>query len=317
MRLAFFGTPLAAVPSLRALASSAHEVAVVVTQPDRSGKRGRALVPPPVKEAALELGLPLLQPESLRAAAREELAGFRPEIHVVVAYGNLLGPKLLAVAPRGAVNLHFSLLPRWRGAAPVQRSILAGDETTGISVIRLVQALDAGPVLLRDPVELRAGETATELEARLADIGASRLVEVLDLIQQGGAVEEPQDEALVTLAPPLRKEESALDPRRSALELERAVRALVPWPGARFELEGRSLQVEEARALDERTDLPPGSLMPARDAALPMACGEGVLLLLRCKPEGRASMSGRSLVDGRWARPGQRLVMPGSSAVDA
>jgi methionyl-tRNA formyltransferase len=306
----FFGTPRAAEPSLRALAASRHSPAAVVCQPDRPAGRGRRLSSPPVKEAALELGIPVLQPGSVKTRLfREEIAALDPGVLVVVAYGRLLGPKLRATAPEGAVNVHFSLLPRWRGAAPVQRALLAGDERTGVSLIRLVDELDAGPVLAREEVAIEPNERASQLEARLAVIGARLLVSVLDGLEAGRVTEEPQDERAVTLAPPLRREEGRLDPARPASELERRVRALDPWPGARLETGGPAIAVLEAEARAAGAgDRPPGTVLPARGEALPLACGEGsVLLLRRVKPAGRGAMSGSSLVQGRHLSVGQRL----------
>ena len=287
------------------------------SQPDRPAHRGHRVAPPPVKEAALELGLPVLQPETTATAEfRDDVARLRPDAFAVVAYGRILGPKLLALAPRGAFNLHFSLLPRWRGAAPVQRALLAGDAVGGVSIIRIVAALDAGPVLARAASAIGAGETAPQLQARLAAEGAELLVRALDDVEAGRAVEEPQDEALVTLAPPLRRDEGRLDPRRPAAELERRVRALDPWPGARLLLPSGAVQVLAADAeADPATDcLPAGTLLPPRGESLPMRCADGLLVLHRVKPEGRAEMSARSLVNGRLAAPGDVALAPDDGA---
>lgn len=272
------------------------------------------MLAPPVKLAALELGLPVLQPESTGTAAfRAEVAALEPEAFAVVAYGHLLGPKLLALAPRGAYNLHFSLLPRWRGAAPVQRSLDAGDAVTGVSIIRIVQELDAGPVLARSEVAIEQGEHAPSLEARLAVIGARLLVEALDRVERGEAREEAQDAGGVTLAPSLSKDEGLLDPRRPAEALARRVRAFDPWPGARLLLPKGAVQVLEAEACASTTEeagLPVGSVLAPRGESLPVTCGEGLLLVHRVKPEGRAAMTARSLVNGRVVSPGDRAAIP-------
>ena len=299
------GTPAAAVPSLEAIARSRHVVAGVVTQPDRPGRRGSALVPPPVKEAAAALACPVLQPETLKGAeVRASLAALEPDVLAVVAYGRLLGPRLLAVAPHGAVNLHFSRLPRWRGAAPVQRAILAGDAVTGAAIIRLVQELDAGPVIASQDVAIEDGEHAPALESRLARVGAALLVDTLDALESGLAREQPQDESLVTLAPPLRPEEAWLDVAADAEALARRVRALDPWPGAKLRFARGVVSVLEA-ATGAGSGEPGTVLEPAGDD-LPVACGRGVLLLRRVKPEGRGAMTGRSLVNGRFVSPGDR-----------
>ena len=310
MRTVFLGTPRAAVPCLRALAASRHEVAAVVCQPDRRAGRGRRLQAPPVKEAALELGLPVLQPESVKTRAfREQLAAHEPDALVVVAYGRILGPKLRAVAPLGALNVHFSLLPRWRGAAPVQRAILAGDARSGVSLMSLVDELDAGPVYRRESVEIGASEHAPELEGRLAELGAGLLLEVLDELETGEAEAIEQDPALVTLAPPLAKGEGLLDPGEPAEALLRRVRALDSWPGAWLELGDRRITVLEAGARASLAlDAQPGTFLEPEGETLPLRCGEGSdLVLERVKPAGRQAMSGRSLVNGRVVDPGERV----------
>ena len=275
------------------------------------------LVPPPVKEAALRLGCPVFQPESLRAEAREALVSLSPDVLVVVAYGRLLGPRLLAAVPHGAVNLHFSLLPRWRGAAPVQRAMIAGDEVSGVSIIRLVQELDAGPVLARRPEPIEPGEHAPALQARLAREGAELLLETLDAMDAGLTTEEPQDESLVTLAPPLTRDEGWLDAMRPARHLALAVRALDPWPGTRLGLPRGVIAVLEAEAVTPRGEWAegvPGELLRPRGDALPLVTADGVLLLKRVRPEGKSAMSGASLVHGRFATPGDRAARPGGAS---
>ena len=309
------GTPRAAIPALLALASSRHELVAACCRPDRPAHRGHRLTAPPVTEAALELGLRVLQPETTKSEAfRDEVASLRPDAFAVVAYGHILGPKLLALAPKGAFNLHFSLLPRWRGAAPVQRALLAGDAVTGVSIIRIVAALDAGPVLARLPCDVLERERSPQLEGRLAEAGAPLLTMVLDDVEAGTAGEQEQDEALVTLAPPLRKEEGRLDPRRPAAELERRMRALDPWPGARLLLPRGAVGVVDAEALEEEHAAAPGTILAPRGESLPMCCGEGVLLIHRVKPEGKAEMSARSLVNGRLVGLGDVALAPGDIA---
>lgn len=312
MKTVFLGTPRAAVPCLEALLASAHAPAAVVCQPDRPAGRGRRLSPPPVKEAAREAGLPVLQPEAVTTRAfREELAAFEPELLVVVAYGRILGPKLRGIAPRGALNVHFSLLPRWRGAAPVQRAILAGDPVTGVSLMELVDELDAGPVHLAESVEIGADEHAPALEARLAELGAGLLPPLLDRLEAEDLRPEPQDEEQVTLAPPLRREEGRLDPELRAEELHRQVRAYDPWPGARFALKGERLVVVEAMPVEPtETATACGEVLGLQGEGLVVACGEGTALRLdRVKPAGRGAMSGRSLLNGRRVGLGDRLAV--------
>lgn len=312
------GTPQAAVPSLQAIAASRHVVVGVACQPDRPGSRGRHVVAPAVKQAALGLGCRILQPESVKTTAfRSDVAELEPDILVVVAYGRLLGPKLLALPRHGAVNLHFSLLPRWRGAAPVQRAILAGDAVSGVSIIRLVDEMDAGPVLASQELALEPGEHSPSLEERMAAMGATLLVATLDAIEAGLAVASPQDASAVTLAAPLHKNEGWLDAREDALALARRVCAFDPWPGARLLLARGSVSVLDAIALDEAPAAEPGTILAPRGEDVPMACGRGVLLLRRVKPEGRAAMTARSLVNGRFVLVGERALLPPSGSPSA
>ena len=231
-RTAFLGTPAAAVPALRALAS-VTPVAAVFCNPDRPQGRGRHLEPPPVKRAALELGLPVHQPERWKdPATREEWEGLGIELAVVVAYGHILPRWMLDGCRLGVWNLHFSLLPRWRGAAPVNQAILAGDAQTGVSLMRLTPGLDEGPVLARSSRPISLQDSAESLLPALAGDAAGLLLARLPALESGGAVPEPQDPALATLAPKLTKDMARLDPQRPAAELHRQVRALQPWPGA-------------------------------------------------------------------------------------
>ena len=213
MRAVFFGTSEFAVPTLRALTASPVEVAAVFTQPDRPSGRGRRLTPPPVKACALEAGLPVLQPERIRAA---DISDFRPDVGVVAAYGQILSRKLLGVPRLGLLNLHPSLLPRWRGAAPIQRALLEGDSETGVCVMRVAPELDAGAVLARRSVPIGPRDTSGTLHDKLAALGAEQMVATLYALEKGGVVEEPQDESLVTYAEKLQKDEAKLDWRLPA-----------------------------------------------------------------------------------------------------
>ncbi|HKQ61459.1 MAG TPA: methionyl-tRNA formyltransferase, partial [Candidatus Polarisedimenticolaceae bacterium] len=276
MRLVFLGTPSAAVPALAALLRAGHEVARVVTQPDRPVGRSRRPAPPPVKQAALDAGLELLQPR--RVKDEEFPAALRsaaPELLVVVAYGRILSDAVLELAPRGAINLHFSLLPRYRGAAPVQWALARGETTTGVSTMRIVSRLDAGDVLLQRAVPIAAGEHAPALEQRLAAIGAELLVATLAGLARGELRGTPQDEAQATYAPLLHRADGELDPTLAAPLLEGHVRGFDPWPGSwvRVEPGGRRLRLVEARALDERGEQAPGSVLELRRDGLVVACG--------------------------------------------
>jgi methionyl-tRNA formyltransferase len=288
-RIAFAGTPDFAVPSLRAIVAMGASVPLVLTQPDRPAGRGRKLTPSPVKELAVELDLPLAQPPTLREPSAI-LARERPDLMVVVAYGLLL-PRALLDWPRlGCINLHASLLPRWRGAAPIQRAVLAGDITTGISVMQMDAGLDTGAVHLARSTEIDAHETAGALHDRLAALAADSLVSALPSLLAGMSLPVPQRNELATVAPKIAKAEALLDWRETAAQLERRVRAFNPWPVAEARLhDGRRLRIFEATAMDGAAVAPPGAIVAASRAGVDVATGSGVLRLRRIQPpSGRA-----------------------------
>jgi methionyl-tRNA formyltransferase len=284
-RIAFAGTPDFAAPSLRALAGFGAALPLVLTQPDRPAGRGRRLTASPVKELALELGLTVAQPATLREPAL--LPGFAdpPDLMVVIAYGLLL-PRALLEWPRlGCINLHASLLPRWRGAAPIQRAVLAGDSTTGISVMQMDVGLDTGPVHSTKSTAIAANETGGALHDRLAALAAEALVETLPSILSGSSVAVPQREELATLAPKLTKSEARLNWREPALALERRVRAFNPWPVAEALLsDGRRLRVFAAEALERPATAAPGTIVAAGRDGIDVAAGTGSLRLKRIQP---------------------------------
>lgn len=297
MRILFAGTPAAALPTLSALVAAGHEVVGVLTQPPAPAGRGRNLKPSPVAEFASQQQLPLLQPEAAndpRAVA--EIAALRPEVAVVVAYGQLLKVELLAVPPLGWLNLHFSLLPEWRGAAPVQRAIIAGDEVTGATVFQLDAGMDTGPILGRLALNIGADETAGELLERLAVAGAPLVVQVLDAISRKRAVAEPQDEAAASYAPKLQPAEARLDWRHPALAISRRVRGCHPEPGAHTFLSGQRLGIGAVRLTSGEPDLAPGVLRVERQRVL-VGSGSVPLELVKVKPAGRGWMAAAD-----WAR---------------
>ena len=315
------GSPDFAVPSLRALVDAGHDVAAVVTQPDREAGRGRKLVPPAVKVAAQALGLPVLQPPSLRRpAAVEELAALRPEVMVVAAYGQILRRSVLEIPPHGVLNVHASLLPRWRGASPVTAAILAGDAETGVSIMLLDEGLDTGPVLATRATPIEDSDTGGTLTARLAEMGAALLMVTLPGWLARHVEPQPQDETLATYAPRLEKEAGRIDWSRPAVEIWRQVRAFTPWPGAFTSYAGDLLRIEAAWPLEgSEPSNETGRVVPAPPdarAAVPEALGRpafavqtgaGLLLPLRLQRAGRRALSAQEFLNGERGLIGRRL----------
>jgi methionyl-tRNA formyltransferase len=303
MRVVFMGTPEFAVPSLRALFDR-HDVALVVSRPDRPAGRGLSLRRSPVAELAEAAGVALELPTSVRdpeAAERIRAAG--PDAVVVAAYGRVLSLALLEVAPYGVINVHASLLPRWRGASPIAAAILAGDHETGVSIMRMEEGLDTGPVLLQRRTPIGRSETTGELTARLAELGAEALIEGLELIERGDAVFTPQPEAGVTLAPPVRKSDGDLQWEMSAGAIERAVRAYNPWPGVRLPLAGDPVKVLEARTLPAWTAAEPrrtpGEVVEVGSAGITVMAADGPLRLEVLQAPGKKAMRAAEYARGR------------------
>ncbi len=308
MRLVFAGTPDFARTHLETLLGSRHEVAAVLTQPDRPAGRGRRLRPSPVKALAEEAGLEVLQPASLREPGiLERLRTLAPEALVVVAYGLILPPEVLALPRYGCLNVHASLLPRWRGAAPIQRALLAGDPETGVSVMRMDEGLDTGPVLLQRRCPIGPEDTAGSLHDRLAALGREALLEALEGVEAGALRAQPQDERLATYAPKLARHEARLHWREGARELERRVRAFDPWPGAFTLWEGEALKVWRARALPEHEAMPPGTVVASGPEGVDVATGEGLLRILELQRPGGRRMPVGQFLNARPLRPGSVL----------
>lgn len=306
MRILFMGTPDIAAQSLSAiLAQGRHTVCAVFTREDKPVGRKQVLTAPPVKTLALEHGIPVYQPRTLRTPeAAQTVRALAPDIIVVVAYGRILPGEILSIPPHGAVNLHVSLLPKYRGAAPVQWSVINGDKRTGVTIMQLDEGLDTGDILRVAPVDIGAEETSGELFERVSALGAQTLLQSLDDIEQGRAQPVPQDDALATLAPPLTKEMALFSFERDARSLHDLIRGLNPWPVAYFVHGGKKIKVLAAR-MDEQAKGRPGEVLCTKP--LTVACGSGALTLVQVVPEGSRAMDGAAWAAGRRLRAGDML----------
>ena len=306
MVVAFFGTPQFAVPSLRQLLASTHEVRGIVTQPDKPRGRGQKVTDAPVKSLATDRGLPVLQPEKLRDAAFLTVFGsWGVDLGVVVAYGKILPDELLSIPRLGMINVHASLLPKYRGAAPVHRAVIAGEPETGITIMRVAQTLDAGDMLAQVGRPIGPDETSEDIERALADLGARALVDVVDQMERGDVIEEPQDGDAATYAPKLRKEEGLIDWALASTAVHNRVRGLYPWPHAYTYLDGMRLILLKTRVTDKRTTHPPGTVIGAANDEITVAAGDGrVIAIDALQPEGRRAMGARDFLAGRPISPG-------------
>ena len=307
MRIVFAGTPVFAVPALAALAAAGHDVVLVLTQPDRPAGRGLAPVASPIKRAAEKLGLAVFQPATLKdPAAVEHLRAAAPDLLVVVAYGLILPQAVLDVPKYGAINIHASLLPRWRGAAPIQRAILAGDETTGVCIMQMDAGLDTGPVLSREAISIASDETTGTLHDKLAAIGARNVVEAVAAIGRGDARSVPQSTEGVTYAAKISKSEARIDWSRSAVEIDRQVRAFNPVPGASTRLGAADHKIWQARVL-EGHDAVPGTVVRADAEGIVVACGRGALRVESLQRAGGKRLKAAEYLAGVRIEPGMRF----------
>ena len=300
-KIIFAGTPDFAVPSLRSLTESGHELVAVLTQPDRPAGRGRKLQPSPVKTFAASHGLPLIQPESLRTAEiQNQIAVEKPDLIVVVAYGLLLPEAVLRIPRTGCINVHASLLPRWRGASPIQSAILAGDLATGVSIMRMEQGFDTGPVFAEIEIRIQYDECAAELHDRLADAGAQLLRTSLDGILDGSSVSQPQDIAGATYAGRISKADAPIDWNKSAIEIDRQIRAYNSWPVAETMLEG--VRVRCWRAVPDanfESDKQPGTVVDAGGETVDIQTGDGLIRLTELQSPGGQRMRAADFARGR------------------
>ena len=314
MRVLFWGTPEFAAPPLRALLGEGFEVVGVVTQPDRPRGRSRSsLVASPIKQIALEESIPVLQPEQPRGSDFvESLRALDPDVSVVVAYGEILTRDVIDLPRLGTLNIHASLLPEWRGAGPIQAAIRAGRTETGVTIMRMVPRLDAGPILLQVPTPIVHDETYGELQLRLSELGALALIEALSLLDLGAIVERPQDDAAATMAPKIERDDARIDWTRSAGEIATAIRAFDPKPGAFTTLGGADVKVFGARAatlaIAHGTAFPSGgTVLAIDDDGAVIACGDGVVRIVDAQPAGKRRLSIGELARGRGIKVGDQL----------
>jgi methionyl-tRNA formyltransferase len=319
MSIVFIGTPDFAVPSLRRLVADGHVITAVITQPDRPAGRGRRLAPPPMKVAAEELGLTVLQPTTLRdAEPLDAIRALQPEAIVAVAYGQILRQELLDIPPRGVLNVHPSLLPRHRGASPIAGAILAGDDETGVSIMLMDAGMDSGPLLAQRPVPIGQLDTTGTLATSLAELGAGLLAETLPRWLVGQIDPQPQDDSRATVTRLIRKEDGAIDWHLSAVEIWRRVRAYAPWPGAATALASESLLIRQTWPLSGSSGQPPGTIVilplnvppEARAAAFAVQTGNGLLAVLDLQRAGRRALSSAEFARGVPAIVGQQLESP-------
>lgn len=309
LRVAFFGTPSFAVPTLEALLRSRHELVGVVSQPDRPRGRGHQLRSSPVKEVAVAAGVPVLQPERLKEPGfREAFTALRADLGVVAAYGKILPEWLIAIPPLGMINVHASLLPRYRGAAPVHRAVMAGESETGVTIMRIVKELDAGAMFDKIVRPIPRDATSVDVERDLAASGAPLLVSVVDALADDRAVEQPQDETLATYAPKISRDEGRIDWTRSAWEIHNLVRGLAPWPHASTHVGSTRLLIIRTRAQPASPTGVPGEILEATRDALRVATADGVLHVVEVQPEGRRVMTSREFLAGHAITPGMRLT---------
>src|SRR5947209_459069 len=313
MKLVFCGTPQFAVPSLEKLAEAGYDVRLVVTQPDRPQGRGMELTAPPVKQTALKLGLPVVQPDKIKKNEefQRQLSGIAPEAIIVVGYGRIIPAWMLQLPPQGNINVHASLLPKYRGAAPIQWAIAMGETVTGVTTMRIDEGLDTGGILLKREMPILPEDTAVTLSPRLAQLGADLLVETLRGLERGTIPAIPQDHSQATLAPILKKEDGLVDFSRTAVEIHNRLRGLQPWPGAYTQFRGKNLKIIAAQPAAQPSDVSlrlPAAEMEVNDGKLFVGCGVNTVLeLLQVQPEGKKPISVRDFISGYRLAPGERL----------
>jgi methionyl-tRNA formyltransferase len=308
MRIVFMGTPEFAMPSLEALLKSNDRVVGIVTQPDRPRGRGQHLSPSPVKIIAQREHIPVLQPTKMKEPAfLAELSAWKPDVIVVTAFGRILPPAILSLPPCGCINVHGSLLPKYRGAAPIQWALINGETETGITTMLMDEGMDTGAMLLQAAIPIDPEDTAGSLAPRLADLGGRLLVETLAQLKSGTLTPRPQDESRATLAPLLKKEDGAINWTMSAQAIANRIRGLTPWPGAYTFLKSERWTIARAAALDESTTLVPGQIAALTKEAIHVATGKGVLAIRELQPANARRMPAAQYLAGHPLQPGMQL----------
>ena len=308
-RIIFMGTPDFSVPVLKSLIAGPDEIVAVVTQPDREKGRGKKLTPPPVKTAALAAGIPVLQPTKIKTQDfRDTLAAFKPDLIVVVAYGRILPPSILELPPLGCINVHGSLLPKYRGAAPIQWAVLKGENEVGVTIMQMDVGMDTGDILLPARLPADPGETAGSLFVKLADLGAATLQQALDLLRQDKLPPIPQDHSRATVAPMLTKEHGLVDWTKPAAELHCRVRGLDPWPTAYSFLAQKRFRFFAPEVVHYPSGTAPGTLLRADKVGFLIATGRDAILIREIQPEGGKRMTVDAFICGHPLEPGQRFA---------
>lgn len=306
MRIVFAGTPDFAAIALKAILSAGHTVVGVYSQPDRPAGRGRKLMPSPVKQVALDADIPVFQPQSLKPEeSQQELAALNPDVMIVAAYGLILPKAVLEIPSHGCLNIHASLLPRWRGAAPIQRAIAAGDAETGITIMQMDVGLDTGDMLLKTATPINPDDTGGSLHDRLADMGGDAIVEALAKLDQGTLTGEAQNDSEACYAHKLSKEEGHISWQNSATDIERLIRAFNPWPGTFTDLGKQRIRLHQAQALEQGSDKAPGTVLRREREGIDIACGTGSLRVTKVQLPGTRALTVNDLING-----GKPVLMP-------
>ncbi len=307
-RIIFMGTPDFSVPALQALIDGPDHVTAVVTQPDRPKGRGKKLTPPPVKVLAESAGIPVIQPTKIKTEEfAAQLRSYNPDLIIVAAYGRILPSSILDLPPMGCINIHGSLLPRHRGAAPIQWAILAGDKEAGVTIMQMDVGMDTGDMLLPASIPVQEDDTAGSLFTKLSELGGKALLQALDLLRQDKLPPVKQDHSLATEAPPLKKEDGCIDWKKSAEEIHCLIRGMDPWPTAYSFLDGKRFRFFSPTVSTRETDLLPGAIVQADRDGLSIATGNGVLSVSEIQPEGKKRMSVEAYLCGQKLTPGQQF----------